>query len=672
MTPLPHISQQNCQNLHIALRTEWLETNGIGGYASSNIHNCNTRKYHGLLVAGLADPAGRFTLLSKYEDSIVTPTGEFSLSSNCYPGVMHPDGHRYLTEFHLAEGPVFRYQVPGALIQKRILMIQGQNTVLVEYRLLEYRLGQGEAPVRLRLKPLLAFRRHHELKREDTVIHTAPATAPAGFSIHPYDGLPNLFIQASSAPTFEAQPVWYRNLEYFTEAERGYDYYEDCFCPGTVELTLPLQGRVIVSASVTSQQNLAALWDAEIARRQACAKSAEAVAAKAGPADIVQPLPALIRSGLPFTIRTPGSARATIIAGYPWFDDWGRDTLISLPGLTFYSGRPELGTEILKAVATHEKDGLIPNCFAADPEHHAYNSVDASLWYFWAVQQMLECTRDRDSVRDTLWPVLKRIVARFMAGTHFDVYMTPEGLLHAGNRHTQLTWMDATSYGEPVTPRYGFAVELNALWYNALLFCEALAKDFNESLPWPSTLTERLKTAFLSTFWLEGPGYLADSFADGLLNEAIRPNQIFAASLPFSPLNASQRKRVVETVRRELFTPYGLRTLSPGDLAYRGRYEGDQPTRDAAYHQGTVWPWLLGHYGEAVLKTSPNPAKAARELTQQLRPLLDYSLTGRGLINVPEIFDGDAPHRPNGCPAQAWSSAELIRLFTLCGRACSR
>ena len=663
----PRLDRAQCQDLPTALRTEWLETNGIGGYAASSIHNCNTRKYHGLLVAGLADPAGRFTLLSKYEDSIVTVAGEIPLSSNCYPGVMHPDGYRQLSGFHLAEGPVFRYQLQGMMIQKRILMVQGENTVLVEYHL-----EQAEAPVTLRLNPLLAFRRHHELKQEDAYIHTTPILLADGIRIHPYDGLPPLFIQASQRPAFVPQPTWYRKMEYFLEAERGYDHHEDCFCPGTLEITLPPQGRVIISASLSSQPDLSTLWEAELVRRHACALEAEAVARQVGDTDMAAPLPALIRSGRHFPIRTPGTARATIIAGYPWFDDWGRDTLISLPGLTFYSGRPELGVEILKAVAPHERDGLIPNCFAADPEHHAYNSVDASLWYFWAVQQMRACTQDRATLQEILWPVLKRIATRFMAGTHYDVFMTPEGLLHAGNRETQLTWMDATSHGKPVTPRYGFAVELNALWYNALVFCEELAKDFNEPLPWAKDLTERLKASFLATFWLEDPGYLADSLAEGILNEAIRPNQIFAVSLPFSPLNATQQKRVVNTVRRELFTPYGLRTLSPRDIAYRGRYEGDQPTRDACYHQGTVWPWLLGHYGEAVLKTSRAPAQAARELTTQLRPLLEYSLTGKGLINVPEIFDGDAPQRPNGCPAQAWSSAELIRLFTLCGRACSR
>lgn len=668
MTSQPTLITRNaCQDLPTALRTEWLETNGMGGYASSSIHNSNTRKYHGLLVAALAAPAGRFTLLSKYEDSVVSASGEIPLSSNCYPGVMHPEGHRYLTGFRLDEGPVFHYQAGDTLIRKHILMVQDENTVLVEY-LVE----QASSAVSLRLKPLLAFRRHHELKKEDSYIRGQPTLLPTGIQIQPYDGLPRLFIQTSQKSGFTVQPDWYRNLEYFMEAERGYDFHEDCFCPGTFECSLAPGERLIISASLVNQQDLPALWETEMNRRNASRQRAEAIAQAVAPTDLTPCLTGLIRSGSPFPIRIPGSARATIIAGYPWFDDWGRDTLISLPGLTFYSGRPALGVEILKAVAPHERDGLIPNCFAADPEHHAYNSVDASLWYYWAVQQMLECTGDLDTVRDTLWPVLRRIAVRFMSGTHFDVYMAPSGLLHAGNKETQLTWMDATSHGKPVTPRHGFAVELNALWYNALLFCEELAGKFGETPPWPADLTGRIKTAFIQTFWLEKEGYLADSLADELLNESIRPNQIFAASLPHSPLTAAQRKRVVETVRRELFTPYGLRTLSPRDVAYRGRYEGDQPTRDAAYHQGTVWPWLLGHYGEALLKSSPAPTQAARELITALRPLLNYSLTGRGLINVPEIFDGDAPHRPNGCPAQAWSSAELIRLFTLCGQVLNR
>lgn len=659
----PVIPESTCRDPGAALRHEWLETNGLGGYASSTILHCNTRKYHGLLVAALAEPAGRFTLLSKFEETLITRRGEIPLSCNLYPGVMHPDGYRNLHEFRLEAGPVSIYQSGGHTLAKNILMIQGENTVLVRYHLI-----QAAAPVTLRINPLLAFRRHHEVKHEDAYLHPATANVFQGFLIHPYQGLPPLFIQASRKPAFHASPDWYRNFEYSVEAERGYDHHEDCFCPGRLEIRLRPGDDVIVSASTGEQCDLTGAWNRETALRHANAREADATAREAGDNDFTRPLPALIRSGRHFPIRTPGSGRATIIAGYPWFDDWGRDTLISLPGLTFYSGRPELGAEILKAVAPHERDGLIPNCFAADPDHHAYNSVDASLLYFWAVQQFLDCTGDRQTVRVHLWPVLKRILAKFMAGTHFDTYMADDGLLHAGNEHTQLTWMDANYRGQPVTPRHGFAVDLNALWYNAIRFADEFAGSLGESLPWPPELAPRIQKAFCRTFWMEQEGCLGDSFVNNKLDRAIRPNQIFAVSLPFSPLSPCQQKHVVEVVRRELLTPFGLRTLSPRDPAYLGRYEGDQPARDAAYHQGTVWPWLLGPYGEAVLRVADDPKAAARDLAETLRPLLEYSLAGAGLVNVPEIFDGDEPQRPNGCPAQAWSSAELIRLFTLCAR----
>ncbi len=664
MTPM--IPETPCRDPRVSLRHEWLDTNGIGGYASSTILHCNTRKYHGLLVAALSEPAGRFTLLSKFEDTLITRKGDIALSCNQYPGVMHPDGYRHLHEFRLEEGPVSIYQAEGYTLTKSILMVQGENTVLVRYSL-----TTGKSPVTLRINPLLAFRRHHELKREDAYLRPTPSPVFQGFLIQPYQGLPVLFIQTSRKPAFQTAPDWYRNFEYSAEAERGYDHHEDCFCPGRLEIRLSPGEKVIVSASLTEQSDLTGAWEKEMILRKSHAHSAEAVALAAGGNDFTAPLPALIRSGRHFPIRTPGSGRATIIAGYPWFDDWGRDTLISLPGLTFYSGRPELGAEILKAVAPHERDGLIPNCFAADPAQHAYNSVDASLLYFWAVQQFLDCTGDRAMVRVHLWPVLKRILAKFMAGTRFETYMTSDGLLHAGNRHTQLTWMDATSHGEPVTPRHGFAVDLNALWYNAIRFADEFAGSLGETPPWPPDLAARIQKAFRKTFWMRKEGYLGDSCSDGTLDRSIRPNQIFAVSLPFSPLTKAQQKQVVEVVRRELFTPFGLRTLAPSDPAYRGRYEGDQPTRDAAYHQGTVWPWLLGPFGEAVLRVANDKKAAARELAGALRPLLEYSLTGPGLINVPEIFDGDAPQRPNGCTAQAWSSAELIRLFTLCARTIS-
>lgn len=663
----PRIPAETCRDLDAALGHEWLDTNGLGGYALGTLQNCNTRKYHGLLVAALDQPAGRFVLVSKFEDTLFSGRREYPLSCNRYPGVIHPDGRLNLSAFSQEEGPVFLYEMEGIRLHKRILMVNGSNTVLVRYDLEE-----APARVRLRINPLLAFRRHHELKREDSYVRGECSPVFRGISIHPYEGLPRLFLQGSLAPKFTPAGCWYRRLQYRAEEERGYDFEEDCFSPGLLEFTLQPGGTVIVCASVENQKDLKETWNREASRRKREFQDMAAPLRSFAATPAAAALPGLIHGGRHFAIRQPGTGRATIIAGYPWFDDWGRDTLISLPGLTFYSGRPDLGAEILKAVAPHERDGLIPNCFAADPAHHAYNSVDASLLYFWAVQQLLECTGDRETVRTHLWPVLVRILRKFMEGTRFDTFMRPEGLLHAGNRDTQLTWMDATSRGQPVTPRHGFAVDLNALWYNAICFTTQLAVEFGETVPWSRELPEQIRTAFVRLFWMEAEGCLADSFAEGRLDRSIRPNQILAVSLPFSPLTREQQKSVVAVVRRELLTPFGLRTLSPRDGAYQGRYEGDQPTRDAQYHQGTVWPWLLGPFGEAVLKVSENPCADAMALAESLQPLLDYSLAGPGLQNVPEIFDGDAPQRPNGCPAQAWSSAELIRLFTLFGRACSR
>ncbi len=659
------IDERTCQNMRESLRQEWLETNGMGGYASGTITGCHTRKYHGLLVANLAEPAGRYLLLSKFEDSIVTDDQEFALACHRYPGVFHPHGHRYLNAFSLEGCPVFRYRIGDTVIHKSIAMVHGENTVLVRYRV-----EHNAFPVTLRLKPLLAFRGHHELKHEDGVIRTRTDAVEHGFRIHPYDGLPPLFLQTSRPSTFSPVPDWYRRFEYMVEAERGYDHHEDLFCPGVMEVSLQHGQSVVVSAALTLQTGHSEqAWDREMVRRHTTRQFDHETAKRHGNARLTPLLFPLIQTARRFVIRTPTpDRRPTILAGYPWFDDWGRDTLISLPGLTFCSGNPEVGIAILKSMGPHERNGLIPNFFAANPAHNAYNSVDASLWYFWAVQQMLAWTGDRETVRLHFWPVMQRILEQFMAGTSNDIFMDRNGLLHAGNHATQLTWMDAQAYGKPVTPRHGCAVEINALWYNALCFTAQLARDFEENLPWPDDLTTRVKTAFSKLFWMESENCLADAFANGILDTSIRPNQILAASLPFSPLDGHQRIGVVERVRKDLLTPFGLRTLSPRDPAYCGRYEGDQEHRDAAYHQGTVWPWLLGHFGEAYLRVTMDRQQAVRFLLKEIQPLLDYSLKGPGLFNVPEIFDGDPPHRPNGCPAQAWSTAELIRLFTLCSR----
>ena len=697
------VGEDTCRDPGASLRHEWLETNGLGGYASSTILNCHTRKYHALLAASLADPPGRFVLLSKFEDSILVSGQEHFLSTHQYPGLLYPPVPPALAKFRLDAGPDFLYRFGEFAVRKRILMARGENTTLIRYTLEE-----GKGPALLHLKPLLAFREFHCVRRKDPWFETPASPLPNGFSIRPYEGLPRLFIQTSRPSSFLPGSDWYYNFEYAREIERGYDRdgHEDLFCPGVVEVSLDPGESVIVSASTREQKGLSIrTWNRQTALRRSDDKTAKAAAAECRDTKHARTLAALVKSGQRFLIRTP-AGRPTLIAGYPWFDDWSRDTLISLPGLTFCSGRTADGVAILKSIGEHERDGLLPNFFAADPRHNAYNSVDASLWYFWAAQQMLIQTNDSAAIRDVCWPVMKRILARYMAGAPHGIFMNEDGLLHAGSAHTQLTWMDATVRGTPVTPRHGYAVEINALWYNALCFAGQLAKEFGDDLGWKPHLVETTRAAFTRTFWLEEEGFLADVCSDSAtdihhltmvstcstggadalprpagagsgaapsacrdhsasIDKSVRPNQILAVSLPFSPLNAAQGERVVATVRRELLTPYGLRTLSPRSPAYRGRYEGDQAARDAAYHQGTVWPWLLGHFGEASFRVAADRAGAARSLFATLAPLLDYSLHGAGLNNVPEIFDGDPPHRPNGCLAQAWSTAELIRLFVL-------
>ncbi len=373
----------------------------------------------------------------------------------------------------------------------------------------------------------------------------------------------------------------------------------------------------------------------------------------------------LFRAGRQFPVRIP-EGRPAVIAGYPWFGEWGRDTLISLPGLAFCSGRIREGTDILMHLTKFERQGLLPNVFSEEDTHHAYNTVDAPLWYFWAVQQFLQYTDGNETiVAKSIWPALKNILRQFLHGTIFNIYMNDNGLLHAGAEGRALTWMDACIDNRPVTPRYGYPVEINALWYNAVSFAAELADRFGDGEFYFPALIPRIRQSFQKTFWIEAGGYLGDVYHSGYLDRSVRPNQLFAVSLPYSPLDTHQGRRVINKVRDELLTPVGLRTLSPRDPEYRGCCEGPPAARDGAYHEGTVWPWLLGHYGEAWLKVAADREEAKTSLRLYLRTFLRRHFREAGVGCVSEIFDGDAPHRPGGCISQAWSVAELIRLYTL-------
>ena len=642
-----------------ALSLEWLETNGQGGYASSTIMNCHTRKYHGLLVANLEKPAGRHVMLSKFEDSLVLGKEEHFLSCHQYPGLFFPQPRHCLSAFENDPAPSFLYRVADMVIRKTFMLLDNEDTLLVRYTL-----ENAPAPLLLRLRPFLAFRGFHCLTKKNPLFSGRTSDLKNGFQIQPYQDMPALSITAQRKAKFYPAPNWYLNFEYAAELARGYDWREDLFNPGILEIPLKQGESAIIAASLRiPKANLTQRWKAEHGRRLTVIEKDAALLIGFAAAD-QKNLRQLLQAGRQFVIRTKAGTPA-IIAGYHWFGAWGRDTLIALPGLTFCSGRRQEGMAIMAALGRQEKEGLLPNFFGNDEHDPAYNTVDASLWYFWAAQQQLKHTGDLAEVKQSLWPVMKKIIRKFMSGALYNIHMADNGLLHAGSAGTHLTWMDACVGGKPVTPRSGFAVEVNALWYNALCFAGELGRAFGEEDLFPATLPDQVRQSFREIFWIAEGAYLGDAYKDGSLDRAIRPNQIFALSLPFSPLTPAQAGGVLKCLRENLLTPCGLRTLAPGDKAYRGRCEGDPAQRDSAYHQGTVWPWLLGAFGEACLRFAEDQEATRHFLLEYLRTLLPRHLQEAGLGTLSEIFDGDTPHVPRGCIAQAWSVGELIRLYFL-------
>jgi len=652
--------ETTCLNLEKALSLEWLESNGLGGYASSTILSCNTRKYHGLLVANLKTPQGRHSLLSWLEDSIVMKGQEFFLSCCQYPDVFHPGEKHFLKEFRLGYSSQFTYEADGFRLHKAIMMVHGEDRVLIRYDVEHCRF-----PGILRVKPFLAYRGLHALAKQNIYLHTEIKRIESGFEMRPYDGMPPIFIQTNMKSEFYPSFVWHNNFEYQTEKERGFDWHEDLFRPGFFEIPVKTGSTVIVSASPDiCTEGLEEIWTDEMTRRADEASIDGKVAENFEIEEDRINVRNLIAAGRQLLIKTP-AGRPAIIAGYHWFVDWGRDTLISLPGLTFCSGRIPEGIAILASLGIHEKNGLLPNYFSGNETENAYNTVDTSLWYFWAVQQMLKHTGNMETIKSRIWPIMKKILQKYMDGTTYNVRMSKNGLLHAGDKDTQLTWMDATVEGKPVTPRWGYPVEINALWYNAICFAHELAQSFDDHKSFFHVLIPEIKKSFVDTFWIEGEAYLGDVFRDDYLDRTVRPNQILAVSLPHSPLDLAQQSGVVEKVSRHLLTSVGLRTLSPEDKNYRGRYEGDGPARDSAYHQGTVWPWLIAHFGEAYIRVAKDKAAAKMFLFDYVRSFVRQHMPEAGVGCISEIFDGDPPHRPNGCISQAWSVAGLIRLYTL-------
>lgn len=641
-----------CLNIRRSLRKEWVLTNGTGDYASSTVPYCNTRKYHGLLVANLGSPEGRHVLLSTTEDSIVGGGKEFFFSTRKHPNVYFPRGHENLHSTTVGDWPVFTYRVGDSTITRELVLVRGRTLLLFKYT---FSSTAALPPVALRVKPLLAFRHFHSLgyANDDITAHAVPCRQ--GVQVHPYEAMPSLFMQVKGDFEFFPTADWCRNVEYITEQERGFPHSEDLFMPGMFEIPLTPDKPIYLAVSTTEvSDNLEELWEHETSQRVTLCQASDNI------------LGHFVRRAADFMITSPRGT-LSVLAGYHWFDAWGRDTCIALPGLTFCAGRLTKGVRILEAVGKTLHNGLIPNCIGEEHSAHAFNSVDASLWYIWAVQKLLHHLPDHeDWVREQAWPVIRQIVDAYRDGTNPSIYMDEEGLLHAGTVDTQLTWMDAQANGKPVTPRHGCPVEINALWYNALAFADYLGERFGDKKYVCTALLRQVRVNFRKRFWVDRHGgYLGDVWCDGKLDTSIRPNQIFAVSLPYPVLEDDYQPFVVECVRNHLLTPYGLRTLSPDHADYRPIYHGGPEERDSAYHQGTVWPWLLGHYTEALLRTAWDTEGAVRALLDTVRPLFTTHLYDAGVGSISEVFDGSPPHQPGGCVSQAWSVAECVRVLRL-------
>ena len=648
-----------CRNLDDALTREWLETNGLGGFASSTIVGLNTRRYHGLLTAATKPPVGRLVLLSKLEEVLIINGRRYELSANEYPGVIHPQGHQYLKRFRLDPFPVSTYELEGLQLEKSVFMIQGENGTVIQY---ELRPTGGETGVpahpaggslTLELRPLIAFRDYHSTTHQNDTLDPHVQSEHNMATVAPYEGLPALHF-SHDGEELKVTGHWYRNFEYRAEVERGLDFREDLFSPFTLRFDLSHRASATVIASTERHDARRApeLTRAEVKRRKAV------LATSPSDDQLVQSLVAAADQ----YIVARGDQK-TIIAGYHWFSDWGRDTMVALPGLALVTGRTDVAKSILFEFARHVDRGMLPNRFPDAGEQPEYNTVDATLWFFEAVRSLAEDRNTLKFIRADLYEVLADIIAWHARGTRYGIRVDDDGLLASGEPGVQLTWMDAKVGDWVVTPRYGKAVEIQALWYNALRVMERLAKEFADEKGEThyGEMAALVKQSFNRLFWNEEAGCLFDVVNGDARDGSIRPNQIFTVSLSHSMVSIERSKQVVEVVERELLTPYGLRSLAPGDPQYRGRYEGDQRSRDGAYHQGTVWAWLMGPFISAYIKVNGRTKESREKAAQRLVSFREH-LSDAGLGQVSEIFDGDPPHRPRGCIAQAWSVAELLRV----------
>ena len=671
--PLPKINlgPNVLADFNKAIQMEWVITNGLGGYASSTALGVNTRKYHGLLIAAFNPPIDRRVLLTKLDEEVQIGRKSYSIGSNEFEYGIQPKGYRFLSDFSLDPFPTYKYAVEEVQLQKTMFMPYGKNATVVSYDVF----NPYNDKVSIRVFPLVNSRHFHSITDKDKLgWQFIQKPFEQGVIVRPSVPLPTLIMSSGDGQYFAGKKEWTERMYFRVDGSRGDSCQDDGFQPGWFEFNVAPEERkkffVVATAAKTESEakstlssictDIDALRDQELKRREGLlAKFQE----QYSDIKIEDWLKWLVLATDSFIVNRESTKTKSVIAGYHWFEDWGRDSLISLPGLTLVTGRFEDAKQILLTFKHYCRRGIIPNRFPdLAGEKPSYNTVDATLWYFNAVLQYLKYTEDFDFVRVELWDALRSIVEYHIQGTLYNIRVEDDGLIAHGH---QLTWMDTSVNDRVVTPR-GKAVEIQALWYNALKTMELLATRFNqkEDAKKYSSMAEKARKSFIKEFWNAEKGFLIDVVQEGQGVSSLRPNQVIAVALDFIMLDKAMGEKVVETVWKGLFATYGLKTLAEDDPRYVGKYLGDWSHRNKAYHNGTVWAWLLGPFITAFLKLKNHEERwRAFAFNTFLQPLFQEETFQAGLGTISEIFDGDPPHTPRGCIAQAWSVAEPLRAF---------
>ncbi|MBN2175077.1 MAG: glycogen debranching enzyme family protein [Bacteroidales bacterium] len=635
--------KQQLVNLEYSLTKELLRTNRAGSYASTTLPGCNTRKYHGLMVSLQPQIDNQHhVLLSSLDVTIIQRNAEFNLAIHKYgDNVYEPGGHKYISDFESDPIPKLTYRVGGVILNVERLFDEENDRIMIRYHLVD-----AHSPTTLRFRPLLAFRNVHDLSRKNDYANTTYSNVENGISMKMYDLYSSLFMQFSDKVNFISDPNWYFGIEYTKEKTRGYDFKEDLFNPGYFEIQVKKNEKLIFSAGLIQIDpgDLHSAFKRELKNRV--------------PRDSFKNC--LLNAAEQFFVQDNGNV--DLIAGYHWFIESGRDTFVALPGLTLNHGKQELFLKVVNTIINKMKGPFFPNNRIG--KDYIYNSVDAPLWFFWSLQQFILNTGKGKLIWDKYGIVMKLILDEFSKGTTYGIRMLETGLLTAGEENDVLTWMNVLVDNKPVTNRNGLAVDVNALWYNAICFYAELAKKFRkpaEAKKW-NEVAGKIKEHFTNVFWNKEKGYMADVVRGDYKDFSVRPNMVLLTSMPYSPVSDDQKHGILQTIEKQLLTPRGLRSLSPRNPNYKGIYKGNITERDLAYHQGAAFPWLFGHFAEGYIKLYGEEGKL---LIERIYKGFEETMVEHGIGTISELYNGDPPHTAKGAISQAWSIAELLRISNM-------